>query len=239
MKQKTIFVCQSNYMPWKGYFDAINMADEFVLYDECQYTKNDWRNRNRIKTRNGSLWLSVPIRHNKLSQRILDTKISHTHWQRKHWQSIQQNYRKAPYFKNYAAMFEALYRDKKWIFLSELNVAFLQAICNILHIETPITYSHNYDLKGNKSERLVDLCCQLEATTYLSGPTAKGYLQEKDFEAANVEVQYMNYDNYPVYHQQFSPFEHHVSVLDLIFNEGEHAKKYMKSFVDEKISIYS
>ena len=239
MKQKTIFVCQSNYIPWKGYFDAINMADEFVIYDECQYTKNDWRNRNKIKTPNGTLWLSVPVRHNKLSQRILDTQISNTHWQRKHWQSLVQNYRKTAYFEHYYSIFEKLYCQKKWLSLSELNFTFLKTICQILDIKTPITYSHHYDLKGNKSERLVDLCCHLQATTYLTGPTAKGYLEEKGFEAVDIEVKYMNYENYQMYRQQFFPFKHHVSVLDLIFNEGENAQKYMKSFSYEKMSLYS
>jgi hypothetical protein len=227
---KKIAILQSNYIPWKGYFDLINMVDEFILYDEVQYTKNDWRNRNRIKTRDGAQWLTIPVVHKDLAQKISETRVADSIWRKKHWKSLCQWYAKATYFKKYRDMLEDLYLGGSDEYLSRINHAFMGAINNILGIDTEISWSADYDLAGDKTERLVRICKQAGGDQYVSGPAAKGYLDESLFVAEGISLHYMDYSGYPEYDQLFPPFEHSVSILDLIFNEGADAPKYMKSF---------
>ncbi|HIP48251.1 MAG TPA: hypothetical protein EYG92_04705, partial [Lutibacter sp.] len=129
---KKIAILQSNYIPWKGYFDLINMVDEFILYDEVQYTKNDWRNRNKIQTKQGVQWLTIPVRQKELSQLIKDTKITDKKWGKKHWATIRQNYSKAKYFKEYKDIFEELYLNCEEQYLSQINYKFIVVINEIL-----------------------------------------------------------------------------------------------------------
>jgi hypothetical protein len=228
---KRIAILQSNYIPWKGYFDLINSVDEFILYDTAQFTKNDWRNRNKIKTPRGVIWLTIPVRHS-FGQTIQETRVIDPTWSRKHWNSLLQNYAKAPHFREHKQLFEYLYRGIAGEqCLSAINYRFLHEVCAILGIRTPITRSRDYRLIDGQTERLVDLCRQAGADEYLSGPSAKDYIQEKLFLDAGVTVTYMDYSGYPKYRQLYPPFEHGVSILDLIFNEGPDAPKYMKSFV--------
>ena len=228
---KRVFIVQSNYIPWKGYFDAINLSDEFVIYDDVQYTRRDWRNRNKIKTSNGLLWLTIPvIVRGKYYQKISDTKIADKEWARRHWETIVNFYSRAAYFKEYRLLFEQLYLDCREEYLSRINYRFISAINNILGIKTKISWSSDYNLVEGKSERLLEICRQLKATEYLSGPSAKDYLDEALFLKENIKVSWMDYSGYPEYKQLFPPFEHSVSIIDLIFNEGQNAKKYMKSF---------
>ena len=156
---KKIAILQSNYIPWKGYFDIINMVDEFILYDDMQYTKRDWRNRNKISTPNGLQWISIPVEtKGKFYQKINETKIEDKSWVDKHWHSIQGNYAKAKYFKDYAPIFNEVYnvcRDE--VYLSNVNYRFLTTICDILGIKTKITWSSDYTLADGKTERLVEL----------------------------------------------------------------------------------
>lgn len=226
----TIFITQSNYIPWKGYFDAINSADVFVVYDDMQYTKNDWRNRNQIKTPNGTQWLTIPVKSVSLDQKINETAVANQVWRKKHWKTIVQNYSKAPHFKKYAAEFEALYLDSSHEKLSEINHSFIVLINKLLCIETEVVWSSDYELKGDKNERLVNLCTELGGTKYLSGPAAQNYLAVDLFTKAGIEVEWMDYSNYPEYPQLFPPFEHGVTVLDLLFNMGQEARTFMKSF---------
>ena len=227
---KKILILQSNYIPWKGYFDLINSVDEFIIYDHVQYTKNDWRNRNRIKTPNGVHWLAIPVVHST-SMRIRDVKVLNNLWRKKHWNTLKGNYTKAKYFKEYKDIFESLYLSGSEDYLSEINYTFLKAINEILNIKTAISWSWNYTVEGaNKIERLINYCKQTNATEYLSGPSGVNYMDEKAFGKNNIEVVWMDYNNYPVYQQLFPPFEHGVTVLDLIFNEGPNAHKFMKSF---------
>ncbi len=228
-KMKKVAILQSNYIPWKGYFDMINLADEFILFDTAQYTKNDWRNRNKIKTNQGINWLTIPVKHS-LSQKINEIEVLNNKWRKKHWQTLKQNYSKSKYFNNYVVVFEKLYLNSDEIFLSKINYNFIIAINKILGIETKITWSSSYELTGEKTEKLVNICKQAKASEYISGPAAKSYLNEKLFEQENIKVSWMDYSNYPEYNQLFPPFEQSVSILDLIFNEGENATKLMKSF---------
>ena len=230
IKTKAVAILQSNYIPWKGYFDLINMVDEFILYDDVQFTKNDWRNRNIIKTLSGLKWLTIPVITKSLSQTIKETTIADARWSKKHWNSVVTYYAKAPHFREYKELFEELYLNCTEQFLSRINYRFLRAICNILEIKTKITWSMDYNLIEGKTERLVDLCQQSGANVYISGPAAKDYIDQRLFNEANIEIQFMNYSDYPEYKQLHGSFEHSVSIIDLILNEGQNANKYMKSF---------
>lgn len=232
---KKVAILQSNYIPWKGYFDLINSVDEFILYDDVQYTKNDWRNRNRIQTPNGPAWLTIPVSaKGRMSQalKIREVTVSEsgTGWNRKHWGTIKQHYAKAPHFKDHHDLFEELYLGRDETNLSRINHCFLTAICGILGIGTKLSWSMDYELIEGQTERLVDLCRQAGASEYLSGPAAQVYLDEDLFRQAGITLRYMDYAGYPEYEQRFTPFEHGVSVIDLIFNEGPGAPGFMKSF---------
>jgi hypothetical protein len=225
---KRVAILQSNYIPWKGYFDLISSVDEFILYDTAQFTKNDWRNRNRIKTSGGVIWLSIPVRH-KFGQLIQDTTISDSTWKKKHWRTLSQAYAKAPHFTTYKAAFEELYdtcgaQDK----LSNVNFQFIREVCTILGIRTSITWSRDYRLVEGRTERLVDLCKQCGASEYISGPAARNYLTPELFAQAGIQLTYMDYSRYPEYPQLYPPFDHNVSVLDLIFSTGPEAGMYLK-----------
>ncbi|MFQ5427956.1 MAG: WbqC family protein [Thermodesulfobacteriota bacterium] len=231
-KTKKVAILQSNYIPWKGYFDLINMVDEFILYDDMQYTRRDWRNRNIIKTANGPLWLTIPVDvKGKYYQSIKDTKIQDPSWTGKHWKSISHNYAKAEFFARYRDIFEDLYHecgDEE--FLSKVNFRFIEAICRILGIETELTWSMDYDLAEGKTERLVALCADAGATHYISGPAAKDYIEDDLFKEAGIGLSYMDYSGYRPYRQLYGEFTHRVSIIDLLFNEGPGAVKFMKSF---------
>jgi hypothetical protein len=228
---KTIGILQSNYIPWKGYFDIIHSVDEFVLYDDAQFTQRNWRNRNRIKTQDGLKWLTIPVESKgKFPQKIKDTRIGDPSWGRKHWSLISASYSRAEYFKDYREFFEGLYLTCEEEYLSQINFRFLEAINQLLGIATRISWSSNYQLIEGKTERLVSLCQQAGATKFLLGPAAQVYLDETLFHQEDIEVEWMDYSDYSEYRQLFPPFEHGVTILDLIFNEGPNAIKFMKSF---------
>ncbi len=230
---KRVAIIQSNYIPWKGYFDIIGMVDVFVIYDSAQYTKRDWRNRNKIKTAQGTQWLTIPVQikgQYRLAA-IKDVKVSDQKWRKKHWHAIELNYKKSIYFKEYSDLFKSLYLDDDQEYLSKINFKFIKAINEILGITTEIRWSMEFDIVGDKSEKLLNICKQLEADIYLSGPAAKSYLDEDLFNQEGIKVEWMDYSGYPEYPQLYTPpFIHEVSIIDLIFNTGPDAPKYMKSF---------
>ncbi len=231
---KKILITQSNYIPWKGYFDAINSTDEFVIYDDMQYTKRDWRNRNKIKTAQGVQWLTIPVEvKGKYLQKINETRISNRKWNKEHWNAIKINYSAAAYFKQYKDFFENLYMDCNEECLSLINFRFIQAICDLLEIKTKLKWSNEFELRGDKSEKLLNICLDEEATDYYSGPAAKDYLSTELFKSGNINVHWFNYSNYKEYPQLYPPFEHAVSIIDLIFNTGPDIKNYLKSFNGE------
>lgn len=228
---KKAIITQSNYIPWKGYFDAINTVDEFIIYDDMQYTKRDWRNRNKIKTPNEVIWLSIPVEvKGKFFQKIKDTQISDPEWNKNHWATIKHNYAKAKHFNEYKDIFENAYLNCNYKFLSEINYHFIKIICDLLDIKTSIRWSSEFDLAEGKTEKLVDLCVKIGATDYFSGPAAKNYMEENLFTEKNINVHYFDYSGYPPYTQLYGDFTHEVTILDLLFNEGPAAKKFMKSF---------
>ncbi len=223
---KKVAILQSNYIPWKGYFDLMRMVDEFIIYDDVQYTRSDWRNRNKIKTPKGLAWLTIAV--GKHYNRINETLISDDNWGKSHWATLKQAYGKAPHFKEYKDVFEEFYMTTTEMHLSLVNFELIRIINSVLGIGTKISWSTDYQLIDGKSERLVDLVRQAGGNEYLSGPAAKVYLDEQLFNDAGIKVSWMDYSGYPEYHQLYPPFEHGVTVLDLIFNEGPAALIKMK-----------
>lgn len=227
---KRVAVLQSNYIPWKGYFDVIASVDEFILYDDMQYTRRDWRNRNQIKTPQGTTWLTVPVKvKGKYHQTVRETEIDGQDWATAHWKSITLNYRKAPCFDEIASLIEPIYLRNDHLFLSQLNRELLEIICRYLGITTRITNSWDYDLVDGKSERLAELCLQAGGTEYISGPAAKDYIDEDVFRERGLKLSWFDYHGYPEYPQLWGEFVHAVTVLDLLFNCGKDSPKYMRS----------
>lgn len=222
-------IVQSCYIPWKGFFDLIGKVDHFIVYDDVQFVKRHWHNRNKIKPRSGSVWLTVPVvTKGKYLQNIDDTVISEP-WAEKHWRSISHSYSKAPYFPEYAARFRSLYEQAERLErLSDINVLFLKDIATLLGLKTRFSWSTDYAAEGRKTARLLDLCRQAGATHYLSGPAAKVYFEGEKFEAAGLTYEWMDYSGYPEYPQFGESFDHGVSILDLLFHTGPNAGKYMK-----------
>jgi hypothetical protein len=224
---KKVAILQSNYIPWKGYFDIIAAVDEFILYDTVQFTKNDWRNRNKIKTPNGIRWISVPVGQD-IRRRICDVTLQNDKWQEKHWKMLESNYRRALHFSEIASAIEPLYRHHKYSSLSVLNREFIEIVCRILGIKTKISSAFDYNLIDGKTERLVDLCLQAGATEYISGPAARGYVDERMFSDRNIGITWFEYSGYPEYPQLWGKFSHDVTILDLLFNCGNNSPQYMK-----------
>ena len=229
---KKVAILQSNYIPWKGYFDIINLVDEFIIYDDMQYTRRDWRNRNQIKTPSGLQWLTIPVAvKGKYLQTINETIICERSWLNKHIKSLQYNYKKANNFENCWEWLLGIYKECEGeTNLSRINLAFIKAICEKLGIKTRITLSSEYSLIEGKTERLIGLCKDVGADYYLSGPSAKDYIDSSMFRAEKIQLHYMEYSNYPQYSQLYGGFVHAVSILDLILNEGDKAPMFMKSF---------
>ena len=225
---KTVAILQSNYVPWKGYFDLMRVADELILYDDVQYTRRDWRNRNLYKSPAGVRWLTIPVQvKGRYHQRIDETLVSDSGWAERHWTTLVGWYSRAPFFARYEPVLEGLYRNARDRHLAQINRRFLDALKGLLGIATPLTSSSDYGGTGHRTDRLVDLCTAAGASRYLTGPSARSYLEEARFRAAGIEVVWMSYAGYREYPQLYPPFDHHVSVLDLLFSVGEQAPRYM------------
>jgi len=236
MAQKRVAIVQSSYIPWKGYFDLIRAADEFILLDDVQFTKRDWRSRNRIKTKDGLSWLTIPVNNKgRYEQRIMDTTISDPSWAERHWRTIHGAYARTPFFDAYAPYLDAVYRHPTSDRLSDVNRSLIDAVCRALGISTRITWSSDYHPREGRNERLIDLCQKAGATDYLSGPSARGYLDDEAFARAGVTLHIVDYSGYPEYPQPYPPFEHAVSVLDLIFCTGPKASDYLKDLSPTRV----
>jgi hypothetical protein len=224
-----IAIVQSNYIPWKGYFDLMRSVDEFVLFDDVQYTRRDWRNRNRIKTARGPAWLTIPVNtRGRYLDPIKDITVSDGSWGARHWRTLAANYAKAPYFRQYAERFERLYLENQEAHLSAINRRWLEALCAILGVRTRLSWSMDYDIVEGRTERLVSICQQAGADCYVSGPAARVYLDANCFRTAGIGLEYFDYAGYPEYDQLFPPFDHFVSVIDLILNQGPKAADFMR-----------
>lgn len=225
---KKIAIVQSNYIPWKGYFDLIASVDEFVLFDDMQFTKRDWRNRNLIKTPAGPQWLTVPVNvKGRFTQPIRETVIQGTDWIETHLRGFRANYTRAPYFKDVMNLLEPAYAQGNAT-ISALNRTLLERICGYLGIRTRLSNSWDYAMNGDRSERLADLCAQAGGNVYISGPAAREYLDETPFRARNMAVEWFDYAGYAEYPQLWGAFEHGVSIVDLMFNCGKDAPRFMQ-----------
>lgn len=224
-------ILQSNYIPWKGVFDMINQVETFVFLDDVQFTKQDWRTRNKIKTANGEVWLSVPVRKANLDTKILDIEVSQIlrdlNWQEKHYKTIVGSYKKAKFFADYHYLLEEIYLKQKWTNLSEFNIFTTKFLAHALGITTKFVNSVDLATSGIKDDKLIEICQKIGAEFYLSGPAAKDYIVNEKFEKANIELAYIDYSHYPQYPQLYGEFDHYVSVLDVLFNCGKAATDYI------------
>ncbi len=226
---KRVLITQSNYIPWKGYFDSIQCCDVFVIFDEMQYTKMDWRNRNKIKTKEGLKWLTIPVQTSgKYHQKIRDTKVADKNWNITHWNIIKENYRNANNFKEMVDWIEPLYRNCNYGYLSEINIHFIKEINRFLGIETEIRFSSEFELHEERSQRLVNICKDLEGTDFYAGPAAQFYIDTAKFEREDIKLHWLDYTEYKQYPQLYPPFEHAVSILDLILNMGIDSRRHLK-----------
>ena len=219
-------ISQSNYIPWRGYFDLIKRCYLFIILDDVQYTTRDWRNRNKIKIHSGTQWLTIPVGRISRDKRICDVILPDVSWQQDHWNKIREAYKNTKYFNIYRVFFEELYFGYNYHTLSCLNRSFIDCICRLLGITTIIKDSRDYSAKGYKKERILNILKEVGGTKYYSGPAAKDYITDDDFKDNGIDVHWMNY-NYPNYPQIHGPFEPYVSVIDLIFNTGDDAPKYL------------
>ena len=219
-------IVQSNYIPWKGYFDLIAAVDEFIILDDVQFTKNDWRNRNLIKTPKGCEWLSIPVGSN-ISRQIREVLLPKTNWKINHWKTLSANYARAPHFKEVSELIAPIYLTKDHSNLSDLNKELIVVVCSYLGIKTLINDSRSYSLSDGKSQRILDLVIQAKGTEYISGPTAQSYLELSAFVAGGVKITWFDYLGYPEYPQMWGSFTHNVTIFDLLFNCGRSAPAYM------------
>jgi hypothetical protein len=226
-RRRTVAAIQSSYIPWKGYFDIVRDADLFIFYDDVQYTKNDWRNRNRIKTNQGSAWITIPVRAD-LGQTIREVRPTGSQWAQKHWKTLCQYYSRAPHFARYREFFESIYLGSRWDSLSRLNQHLITSISrDLLGITTQFADSSDYPASGRRLERLIEVLRRADAGVYVSGPSARDYIDAAAFRAAGIDLVYKSYDGYPEYPQFHPPFEHNVSILDLLFHAGPEAPYYI------------
>ncbi|UOQ67224.1 WbqC family protein [Hymenobacter volaticus] len=239
--KRKVAILQSNYIPWRGYFDLIASVDEFIVYDDMQYTKNDWRNRNRIRTAHGTQWLSIPVRRNTLHQSIRDTHVMDLRWAPRHWRTLSQAYTRASCFQFGRDVLADLYVQAASLnYLSEINLLFLRSICAALGFSTRISCSsdYTYDLLADRTTRLVQLLQAVNGNYYLSGPAAQVYLNQQQMTTAGIEVQWMDYSGYKPYQQVHGePFESAVSIVDLLFNMGPAATCYLSTSNSSRAEI--
>jgi hypothetical protein len=219
-------IIQSNYLPWKGYFDIIHDVDVFIFLDDVQYTHRDWRNRNKVKTQGGVKWISVPILGG-INQLIYEAQIDYSqNWREKHKNTIHHSYASAPYYESYKSEIYDIF-SKSFDTLSDLNIFSIKKIAKILGIETKFINSKDLCTEGVKDDKLIKICQIIGADSYLSGPAAKDYIENDKFSAAKIELYYKDYSGYPEYLQIWGEFDHNVSIIDLIFNCGEKSSYYI------------
>jgi hypothetical protein len=223
-----VLVTQPNYIPWKGYFDLIAKADKFVILDDVQYTSRDWRNRNLIKTPQGTIWLNIPIlKKNKIL--IKDVLIQDFSWVNDHLNKIERNYKKSTYFNKIFSNLEEIYQGFTSNKLIDINIEIINFICKYLNIETEISVSSDIkDKNSEKSLRILDICTENNCTVYISSSKAKNYIDESLFKENKIKLAFEDFQNYPKYEQLWGSFEEKVSIVDLLFNEGPNTYKFMK-----------
>ena len=213
---------QPNYLPWLGFFDKIIKSDLFIILDDVEYSKNCFINRNKIKTTNGDMWLSLPVLYkssSNINEILLDNKQA---WKRTHKNSIINCYSKSKFFKKYWPEIESYY-DKDYDKMVDITVPMIKLFTKILDINTEIVLSSTLDVNTRGSDRILDICKKVNATTYISGANGKDYLKKEDFVLNNINITFQEY-SHPMYNQRFDNVIPYMSIIDLLFNEGENSK---------------
>jgi WbqC-like protein family len=215
-------ILQPAYIPWRGFFHQIQKADCFVFYDDVQYAKHGWFNRNRVKTANGTVWLTIPVasRGNVVhATQIRDIRINwETNWSKKHWMTLRQSYGKAPHFARYAGLLEDHYSRRPEL-LSDFTIDLTIALARELGLDRRFVRSSELGIPGYRTDRLIQICRAVGADHYISGPSASAYLEEDKLRDAGISLEWMKYD-YPEYEQLHPPYDPQVSILDLLFTKG-------------------
>ena len=219
-----VAVHQPQYLPWIGYFDKMRRADVFCYLDNVQYKKNEWQNRNRIKTAQDWQWLTVPVRY-RFPEKIHEVRINNsTQWSKKHLQALKTNYSRAPYFKEYISVFEDIF-SREWELISELNIHLIECLKDALQMKEKKTIiSSELTLREDPTDRLIDICKGLGADTYLAGQGGADYMDVIRFEKNGLKV-IMQEFKHPAYSQLFGDFQSHMSIVDLLFNCGPDSLK--------------
>lgn len=222
----TLGCIQSCYIPWRGYFDIIRKSDVFVIHDDIQYTKQDWRNRNRIKSPSGHLLLTVPTCKESTKGTIDEVFVDNGQdWGIRHWRQIEANYAKSPHFSEFGPVFRDILLTR-WDKLGELNIHLIRVVCQLLGIKTPLVHSRELSLNGKKTDRLIEMCKRVNATCYISGPSAHNYIETEKFDTNSIKLVYMTY-RYPGYPQMLGDFIGDLSIIDLILNCGSDSLTYL------------
>jgi hypothetical protein len=217
---RTVVILQPGYLPWLGFFDQMCKSDVFVIYDDVQFDKHGWRNRNRIKTPQGVQWLTIPVltkgRGKQINKDVLINNADR--WSNRHISALIQNYSKAPFFQSYIGLFEEIYA-RNWKYLIDLNMAVIRGLMREIGLERKIVFSSELGIPGGKTDRLVAMCANLGAQTFLEGDAGQSYLDDSLFRANHIRVEFHRY-NHPVYRQLYGDFVSHLSVVDLLLNHG-------------------
>lgn len=222
-----VTIHQPQFLPWLGYLDKIDRADLFIVLDTVQFKKNEWQNRNRIRTADGWQWLTVPVLH-RFGQRVQDVAINPTAaWREQHLRALEMHYARAPFRDRYLPELRAVYA-KSWTKLSDLNLTVIRWLLQSYGITTPLRCASGMVAREEPTDRLIDLCLAAGATQYLAGPGAEGYMDKPRFEASGVELEIQEF-HHPVYRQVYEPFEPNLSAIDLLFCEGPEALRQLRS----------
>ncbi len=215
-------ILQSNYFPWKGYFDLVHDTDLFIFYDETQYTSRDWRNRNQIYSPayRGLKWLTVPVHKSEFHKKISEVKFQDGEWQKDHLRVLSLAYKGAPYFQQLQNLIQEILEDHQWESLSEMNQFSIKKISTLIGIKTKFMNSKDLELQDGKVKKIIGILKQVNADEYITGPSARAYLEgsESHFSENGIKLTYKVYPDYPEYQQLAEPFVHQVSILDLIAN---------------------
>ena len=226
-----VVILQPSYIPWRGYFDQIRRADLFVFYDDIQYDKHGWRNRNQIKTHQGKQWLTIPVLSKGVTQGVLikDVRIDWSKpWAKSHLKSLTISYSKAPHFKGYLPLLDEIYRRRDE-YLADFTIEILKRLARELGFTSArfMRSSELSNIEGQKTDRVINVLKRVGATHYICGPSASSYMEPEKFDAAGITFEYMQYD-YPEYPQLYPPYDPFVSILDLLFMTGRQASGYFE-----------
>ncbi len=229
MAHKTVTIHQPTYLPYVGFFNKIKKSDIFILFDTAQYVKNQFINRNKIKSKNGSVWLTIPIENNKSYLKpIKDVLLpKNEKWKEKHWKSILQNYSQTEYFEKHKTYFEKIY-NKKWTKLVDINTEIIDYLMGEFNLNKKTLFASEILSKNKKNatDILIELVENVDGNKYLSGPSGKQYLELSKFKDAGIEVEFQQFEH-PIYKQKYNGFETNMAAIDLLFNEGQNSKNIL------------